>query len=78
MTSPAFEAAADIFRSSGGVLRMSEAISKGISRTTLYAMRDQGVIERLSRGVYRLASLPGLEIPDLITVASRIRKVSSA
>lgn len=51
---------------------MSEAIGLGISRRTLYAMRDAGVLERLSRGVYRLASLPGLSAPDLVAVASRI------
>ncbi len=53
---------------------MSEAIHAGISRRTLYAMRDAGVLERLSRGVYRLASLPGLSAPDLVAVASRIPK----
>lgn len=35
-------------------------------------MYDQGVVDRLSRGVYRLAALPGLETPDLIAVATRI------
>lgn len=67
-----FKDATDIFRSNGGTLRMSEAIRAGISRRTLYAMRDAGVLERLSRGVYRLASLPGLSAPDLVAVASRI------
>ena len=67
-----FKDAVDIFRSNGGTLRMSEAIHAGISRRTLYAMRDAGVLERLSRGLYRLASLPGLSAPDLVTIASRI------
>lgn len=51
---------------------MSEAVRAGISRRTLYQMRDAGAFERLSRGVYRLASLPGLSAPDLVAVASRI------
>ncbi len=51
---------------------MSEALRLGISRYTLYTMRDAGVVEVLSRGVYRLAELPGLEAPDLVTVAARI------
>ncbi len=67
-----FKDAADIFRSNGGTLRMSEAVQAGISRRTLYAMRDAGVLERLTRGVYRLASLPGLSAPDLVAVASRV------
>ncbi len=35
-------------------------------------MRDEGVLEQLSRGTYRLASLPDLSAPDLVTVAARI------
>lgn len=67
-----FKEAANVFRNNGGILRMSEAVRAGISRRTLYAMRDEGVLEQLSRGVYRLASLPGLEAPDLVAVATRI------
>ncbi|MCP4601089.1 MAG: transcriptional regulator [Proteobacteria bacterium] len=68
----AFKKASDIFRMNGGVLRMSEALRRGVSRYTLYAMRDAGVIELLSRGVYRLTELPGSEAPDLVTVAVRV------
>ena len=67
-----FQDAIETFRAGGGVLRMADAVGAGISRRTLYAMYDEGVLERLSRGVYRLTSLPGLEAPDLITVATRI------
>ena len=35
-------------------------------------MRDAGALECLSRGVYRLADLPPLAEPDLVTVAARI------
>ena len=66
--------AEELFRSKGGMMRMSEAVSAGISRRTLYSMRDAGTLEVLSRGVYRLASLPDLESPDLVTVAARIPK----
>jgi predicted transcriptional regulator of viral defense system len=66
------KAASTIFRRHGGILRMSEAIHHGISKRTLYTMHDEGVLERLSRGLYRLASLPGLEAPDLVTAASRV------
>ncbi len=51
---------------------MIEAVRAGISRHTLYAMRDAGTIEQLGRGVYRLAALPGLEAPDLVTVSRRV------
>jgi predicted transcriptional regulator of viral defense system len=66
------KAAEEIFRQHGGILRMSAALEAGISRRTLYGMHANGTLERLSRGVYRLTSLPGLEVPDLITVATRI------
>ncbi len=35
-------------------------------------MRDAGKLERISRGVYRLAGSPPLGNPDLVTVAKRI------
>ncbi len=46
------KAAEEIFRQHGGILRMSVALEAGISRRTLYAMHANGVLERLSRGVY--------------------------
>lgn len=50
---------------------MSEAIERGISRYMLYKLRDTGVIELVSRGVYRLADLPPISNPDLVTVGLR-------
>jgi len=61
----------DIFRQHGGQLRMSEALAAGISRYMLYSLRDKGVIEQVSRGVYRLADLPPISNPDLVTLALR-------
>lgn len=63
-----------IFRAHGGQLRMSEALAAGISRYQLYRMRDEGVIEAISRGLYRLAELPPIGNPDLVTVAVRFPK----
>jgi predicted transcriptional regulator of viral defense system len=60
-----------IFREHGGQLRMSEALRYGISRYTLYKMRDSGVLERVSRGIYRLVELPPISQPDLVTVSLR-------
>src|SRR5438552_4755061 len=60
------------FKKHGGVLRMTDAVNAGIHRRTLYAMRDAGVIEQLSRGLYRLAGAPALGNPDLVTVALRV------
>jgi predicted transcriptional regulator of viral defense system len=68
------EQAETILRACGGQLRMSEAIARGISRYRLYALQRQGVIEQISRGVYRLAVLPALGNPDLVTVGLRLPK----
>jgi predicted transcriptional regulator of viral defense system len=68
----AFEREVELFRQHGAGLRMSEALRLGVNRKTLYAMRDAGVLELVSRGLYRLASLDPLAHPDLVTVATRI------
>jgi predicted transcriptional regulator of viral defense system len=64
--------ALEVFREHGGVLRTKDAIELGIHPRTLYELRDDGTLEQLSRGVYRLASLPELSDPDLVTVALRV------
>ncbi len=61
-----------VFRAHGGTLRTGEALAAGIHRRTLYTMRDLGELDQLTRGVYRLTSLPPLGNPDLITIAKRI------
>ena len=61
----------EIFRQHGGQLRMSEAIKHGITRYRLYSLRDKGIIERVSRGIYRLVELPPISNPDLVTVSLR-------
>jgi predicted transcriptional regulator of viral defense system len=60
-----------IFHKNGGQLRMSEAIVHGITRYMLYSLRDKGIIEQVSRGVYRLMELPPISNPDLVTVSLR-------
>ncbi|MFL1467005.1 type IV toxin-antitoxin system AbiEi family antitoxin domain-containing protein [Marinobacter sp. HN1S83] len=60
-----------LFCQHGGQLRLSEALARGYSRYQFYQLRDEGVIEPVSRGLYRLADLPPIENPDLVTAASR-------
>ena len=50
---------------------MSEAIEHGITRYMLYSLMDKGVIEQVSRGIYRLVELPPISNPDLVTVGLR-------
>lgn len=61
-----------IIRSRGGLIRTSDAIGVGIHPRTIYQLRDSGILERLSRGVWRLTEQSPLSNPDLVTVAARI------
>jgi predicted transcriptional regulator of viral defense system len=63
--------AIELFRDHGGILRTSEALRLGIHPETLYRMRDEGTIEALSRGLFRIANLAELGNPDLIAVSIR-------
>ncbi len=67
-----FSGAETVFRKHGGLLRTAEAIDLGVHPRTLYAMRDAGVLDQLSRGVFRLTKLPPLGNPDLVAVAARV------
>ena len=61
-----------VFIQRGGLLRTGAAVQAGIHPRTLYEMRDKGIVEQLSRGLFRLASLPSLSNPDLVTVAVKV------
>jgi predicted transcriptional regulator of viral defense system len=63
-----------LFRTHGGQLRLSEALALGLNRYQFYKLRDQGVIEPISRGLYRLTELPAVSDPDLVAVATRFPK----
>lgn len=54
------------------VLRTQDALTLGIHPRTLYALRDSGQIEQLSRGLFTLADSPPLAHPDLVIVAQRV------
>jgi predicted transcriptional regulator of viral defense system len=62
----------ELFKEYGGTLRTSEALRLGIYPRTLYTLRDAGILEKLSRGLYRLAELPALPAPDLAIVVLKI------
>lgn len=64
--------AVEVFRERGGILRTKDALELGVHPRTLYRLRDDGVLEQVSRGVYRLAAMPDLGHPDLVAVALRV------
>jgi len=69
-----YEKEVAIFREHGGMMSTGQAISSGIHLRKLYAMRDNKILEKVSRGWYRLADMPPLSDPDLITVALKVPK----
>lgn len=71
---PKLKIAREVFLQAGGVLTMSEALSYGIHRRTLYALRDRGDLEVMGRGLYRLVDMPDPILPDFIPVAKKIPK----
>ena len=72
MAATAMGRAAMVFREHGGTLRTSQAETLGINRTTIYRMLKAGQVDRLARGLYRLADMPLLGDPDLVVVTQRV------
>jgi predicted transcriptional regulator of viral defense system len=71
-TKTKIEGAVEAFRKAGGILTMSEAMQLGIHRRQLYALRDSGQLEVISRGLYRLIEMPEPSLPDFIPVAKKV------
>ena len=61
-----------IFRKHNGILHTAEAIKLGIHSTYLYKLRDEGILEHLSRGIFRLTAMPDFSEPDLVLITKRI------
>jgi ABC-type sugar transport system substrate-binding protein len=74
MKSTTIDKALRIFQQHSGRLRTSEAIQLGIAPRILYALRDSGQIEEVTRGVFQLPGTPLDEQTDLVQVALRIPK----
>jgi len=68
ITSPT-ERARRLFQTKGGTLRARDARAAGIHSRTLAAMREAGIIERVSRGLYQLTDAPPISDPDLVLAA---------
>jgi predicted transcriptional regulator of viral defense system len=53
------------------VFTYTEAVARGLSAERLYAYRDQGILEQISRGLYRWADAPEID-QNLLEIAYRI------
>ncbi len=61
----------EVARRSGGVFRAKDAAEAGVHWRDLYALRDEGFLDELSRGVFRLADAEMSPYLDLIAVSRR-------
>ncbi len=66
------EKAIEFIEAAGGLIRTSEALERGIHRRTLYALRDEGTLIQISRGLYQLADM---EIPAQVSLAEVAKRV---
>ncbi|MDP1608126.1 MAG: type IV toxin-antitoxin system AbiEi family antitoxin domain-containing protein [Chlamydiales bacterium] len=64
--------AIELFKENQGLLRTAEAIRLGIHPRTIYQLRDEGLLEQLAKGVYRLTEVPDFSEPDLVLVSKKI------
>ena len=71
-TTEPVQTAIELLRKRGPVIRLSEALELGIHRDTIWKMRDAGLVEQVSRGLYRLSKGRSIEQPDLVVVAKRV------
>ncbi len=55
----------------GPVFRSKEAVAAGISWRDLYALRDEGDVLELSRGLFQLADTAGVGNIDFVAVCAR-------
>jgi predicted transcriptional regulator of viral defense system len=68
-SSAAIDKAKEIIRNHGGVIHTSVAIRASVHPRIFYTLYKKGVLEQISRGVYRLTELPAISMPDLVTAA---------
>jgi predicted transcriptional regulator of viral defense system len=63
--------ALEAFRDRGGTLRTRDLMALGVHTDVLYALRQEGRIIELGRGLYRLTDAGEAEHPDLALIAAR-------
>jgi len=54
-----------IINQHNGIIKTKEAINAGIHSRTIYKLRNEGVIEEISRGIFRLTKSKAISNPDI-------------
>jgi predicted transcriptional regulator of viral defense system len=71
-TATATATALERLRRLGPIFRSTEATKAGVSWRDLYALRDEGAVVELSRGVFQLAERRGTGNLDFVVVSARV------
>ena len=58
-----------IINQHNGIIRTKDAIAKGIHPRVIYKLRDKGIIEEISRGLFRVSKNDSISNPDIVTIA---------
>lgn len=66
--------ALEAFAAHGPTLTANEARAHGLHWEDLYRLRDSGQLVELSRGVFRVATAPSVELIDVVAVLARAPK----
>lgn len=64
--------ATSLLKKQAGPLRLSELLALGIHPETVQALKAEGILQPLSRGLYQLGDAEPLGEPDLVVVARRV------
>lgn len=64
--------AIQLFKKNQGLLRTAETIRLGIHPRTIYQLRNEGLLEQLAKGIYRLIEVPDFSEPNLVVVSKKI------
>jgi predicted transcriptional regulator of viral defense system len=64
------------FRRHGGMLRTGQALKAGIHPEALYRLREEGKVQQLARGLYRLSTAREFRNPDLGVIAAKLPDVA--
>ncbi len=65
--------ALSLFHRAGGMMRTAQAIKAGVHPVILYRLRDQGLIESIERGFYKLTGQSVGSDPQLVQVSLKYK-----
>jgi len=69
--SKSIQKAIQVFKAHGGIMRTKTVLEEGVHGSVLYSMKKEGIVEKLSWGLYYLVDSPPGDYPDLVKVSMK-------